>query len=380
MKLSPRVNRVALVAVAGLAIGAGLVAPAEAVGDGPYNIQAVQGSPVSVGSTSCHDVTVTADYVNPLDADYLFSADVQVSHAGRPMPSATVMAEGGSSPDPTLPASSVYGYCPSYGLGTFTLGPSTVTGTSNDGGTSRTFTDSTRGTFLAKRASHTTLAVARPAATPKWVRFTTTVSAYLLGKDQYVRWPAKYVHIQRLAASGWHDVKVVKTSSNGLTRATLYAPNARQWRATTLGTPLAWGSVSGVHATHKAPPPPPVPDSAIRISRVQYDSPGSDQGGNHSLNAEWVRITNNAGRGKNLTGWTLSDRTGHVYHFPAFTLRGGSSATVHTGHGYNNATNLYWRQSWYIWNNTGDRATIRNAHTNIVDRCSWGAGPGSTSC
>src|SRR5215218_5245707 len=32
--------------------------------------------------------------------------------------------------------------------------------------------------------------------------------------------------------------------------------------------------------------------SAIQITKVYYNSPGSDTGSNTSLNAEWVRITN----------------------------------------------------------------------------------------
>jgi hypothetical protein len=33
----------------------------------------------------------------------------------------------------------------------------------------------------------------------------------------------------------------------------------------------------------------------IRLSKVQYDSPGVDDGSNHSLNAEWVQIINTTG-------------------------------------------------------------------------------------
>jgi hypothetical protein len=59
--------------------------------------------------------------------------------------------------------------------------------------------------------------------------------------------------------------------------------------------------------------------AAIRITKVQYDSPGSDYGSNSSLNAEWVKIKNTGGKRKNLDGWTLRDKAGHVYHFTALS-------------------------------------------------------------
>src|SRR3954454_18580098 len=63
--------------------------------------------------------------------------------------------------------------------------------------------------------------------------------------------------------------------------------------------------------------------SPVRISRVQYDSPGSDTGSNSSLDQEWVRITNTGTTKRVLTGWTLRDTSRHVYRFPSFTLGPG---------------------------------------------------------
>ena len=73
--------------------------------------------------------------------------------------------------------------------------------------------------------------------------------------------------------------------------------------------------------------------SPITISGVQYDSPGSDLGGNRSLNAEWVRLTNRGSRATALTGWTLRDRANHVYRFGTFKLGAGKSVVIHTGRG-----------------------------------------------
>src|SRR5512144_2428373 len=96
--------------------------------------------------------------------------------------------------------------------------------------------------------------------------------------------------------------------------------------------------------------------SPVRITYVQYDSPGSDTGSNASLNAEWVRIKNFSNTRKSLAGWTLRDPAGHVYRFGTYRLRAGRSVRIHTGSGTNTRTDRYWHSNWYVWNNTGDKA------------------------
>lgn len=79
---------------------------------------------------------------------------------------------------------------------------------------------------------------------------------------------------------------------------------------------------------------------AVRITRLQYDSPGADTGSNSSRNAEWVRITNNGAKARVLTGWRLRDKPGHVYQFPTFKLKPGKSVRVRTGKGSNTGADL----------------------------------------
>jgi hypothetical protein len=52
--------------------------------------------------------------------------------------------------------------------------------------------------------------------------------------------------------------------------------------------------------------------------------------------------------------------------------------TVHTGNGHNRPGQRYWGQGWYVWNNDGDRATLRTNGFKLIDRCKWG--DGSTGC
>jgi hypothetical protein len=109
----------------------------------------------------------------------------------------------------------------------------------------------------------------------------------------------------------------------------------------------------------------------VKISGAQYDSPGSDGGSNRSLNAEWVRITNNGRRARTLTGWTLRDQAHHVYRFGTFRLGAGKSVVIHTGSGRNTAAHRYWGSDWYIWNNDGDRAVLNNKRGTTVSTRSW---------
>ena len=118
----------------------------------------------------------------------------------------------------------------------------------------------------------------------------------------------------------------------------------------------------------------------VRLGRIQYDSPGTDTRSNRSLNAESVTIVNRGRQARVLTGWTLRDTAGHVFRFPRFTLRPGRSVQVHTGRGRNDGNDLFWRMGNYVWNNTGDRATLRTARGKVVDRCRWGDGPGVKVC
>lgn len=112
---------------------------------------------------------------------------------------------------------------------------------------------------------------------------------------------------------------------------------------------------------------------AVQFTKVYYDSPGSDRGGNASLNGEYVVLKNTTGASIQLQGWTLRDKTGYKYRFPRFTLRAGKSVVVRSGQGTDTGTTLYWGRRWYVWNNTGDTAGLyRGSDLKKIDTCSWG--------
>jgi hypothetical protein len=60
--------------------------------------------------------------------------------------------------------------------------------------------------------------------------------------------------------------------------------------------------------------------AAIRITKIYYNSPGTDTGSNASLNGEWLTIKNMGNRAKQLKGWKIRDVTGNVFRFLSFKL------------------------------------------------------------
>ena len=112
---------------------------------------------------------------------------------------------------------------------------------------------------------------------------------------------------------------------------------------------------------------------SLRFHGAQYDSPGTDNRSNASLNAEWVSLVNTGTKAVNLKGYTIRDKAGKVYTFGSVTIAARNGRIwLHTGSGKNNATNRYWASKNYIWNNNGDTAYLRNAAGKQVDSCTWG--------
>ena len=110
----------------------------------------------------------------------------------------------------------------------------------------------------------------------------------------------------------------------------------------------------------------------VKISDVQYDSPGRDDRTNRSLNREWVDITNTTRRAVNLDGWTLEDEDGRTYTFDHYRLEGRATVRVHTGYGRDTDSDLYQDSRRYIWDNRSDTATLRNDRGRFIDSESWG--------
>lgn len=82
-----------------------------------------------------------------------------------------------------------------------------------------------------------------------------------------------------------------------------------------------------------------------------------------------------------LTNWTVRDAARHIFKFGTYTLGAHSYVKIHTGHGTSTQTDRYWNHSWYIWNNTGDTATLRDGGGGAVDSCHYtGMSAGHVFC
>ncbi|MCO8274854.1 lamin tail domain-containing protein [Actinoplanes sp. TRM 88003] len=123
-------------------------------------------------------------------------------------------------------------------------------------------------------------------------------------------------------------------------------------------------------------------EAPVYFSRIQYDSPGKDTRSNASLNAEWFRLSNSTKKAIQLKGFTVRDASSHVYTFTAYVLNPGKSVVVRTGKGTNGkpaATDRYWGSGNYVWNNTGDTATLRSATGKVINTCKFKKGT-ATNC
>ena len=118
----------------------------------------------------------------------------------------------------------------------------------------------------------------------------------------------------------------------------------------------------------------------VVIWRAYYDSPGSDTGTNTSLNAEYIILKNTSTTTKTITGWTLRDKANYIYKFPTTTIGAGKYLYIRTGKGTNVAGTRYWNRTWYVWNNSGDTAYLRNSAGTLIRSCSWGSGGTYKQC
>jgi hypothetical protein len=102
---------------------------------------------------------------------------------------------------------------------------------------------------------------------------------------------------------------------------------------------------------------------------------------------EWLNMlagVRRAGRRRSstaATGWRVHDRgRDHLYTFGTYTLGAGKTVTIHTGNGSNTARNRYWRLDNYVWNNDGDKATLKKPNGTIIDTCSYSGAGSAVAC
>ena len=86
---------------------------------------------------------------------------------------------------------------------------------------------------------------------------------------------------------------------------------------------------------------------------------------------EYVCFTNRGGARENMTNWTVRDEANHTYTFGSFGLGPGATVRLHTGHGADSATDVYWNRNSAVWNNDGDTVYLHDKVGNLVDSHSY---------
>jgi len=118
--------------------------------------------------------------------------------------------------------------------------------------------------------------------------------------------------------------------------------------------------------------------AAVKIKEIEFNPPGPDTGTNAHINKEYIMFTNTGGTTVMLNHWTVRDADGNVFRFGADDrIPAHADLMIHTGRGSEAALHKYWGLRRYVWDNGGDRATLRRADGSVVDRCRY-SGPGST--
>jgi endonuclease YncB( thermonuclease family) len=111
-------------------------------------------------------------------------------------------------------------------------------------------------------------------------------------------------------------------------------------------------------------------DGVEIVVEINADAPGDD---GQNLNGEWVRFTNAGDDVVDLDGWEVADESAsHRYRFSGLRLDPGSSVTLFSGCGTDDATSRYWCTSGSaVWNNSGDTVFLRDGRGNIVVSLSY---------
>ncbi|NNG38042.1 lamin tail domain-containing protein [Flexivirga sp. ID2601S] len=136
---------------------------------------------------------------------------------------------------------------------------------------------------------------------------------------------------------------------------------------------VAASVVSGLGVATVAPAEAATPP--LKFGRFVFNPAGTDRAGdNAQLNRETIVVTNTTARAIAVAGYRIKDAQNHTYVFPkGYTIGARKSVTVHTGKGRNTATDVYWNQTNYVWNNDrpGDTARLQKPTGAAVTSCGY---------
>lgn len=88
---------------------------------------------------------------------------------------------------------------------------------------------------------------------------------------------------------------------------------------------------------------------------------------------EYVELINESDQVQDISYWTIEDEGAHyTYTFPEFELAPAATVRVWTAGAHSEENDLVWGGSQSVWNNDGDKATLRDGRGNEVDELTCG--------
>jgi hypothetical protein len=94
-------------------------------------------------------------------------------------------------------------------------------------------------------------------------------------------------------------------------------------------------------------------------------SPGGQR--NENVANEYIALTNVGEGTLNLSGATVTDRTGYRFQFPTgSSLNPGETIRVHTGKGEDSETDVYWGKKVKVWEDSNDIITVRSKNGEVL--------------
>ena len=122
---------------------------------------------------------------------------------------------------------------------------------------------------------------------------------------------------------------------------------------------------------------PALASGPVKISKIHYAQKGNN------LNTEYIVFKNTSGSTVQMKGWRIisapSSDNQH-YFFPKTSVAPGSTVTLYTGSGTNAAGKRYWGATSPRWDNSGDKAILKNASGAKVDVCRYAGGGTQQFC
>lgn len=122
---------------------------------------------------------------------------------------------------------------------------------------------------------------------------------------------------------------------------------------------------------------PALASGPVKITKIHYNQTGNN------LNTEYIVFKNTSGSTVNMRGWEIisapSSDNQH-YFFPRTKVAPGSKVTLYTGSGTNSKGRRYWGATSPRWDNSGDKAILKNAGGSTVDSCRYAGGGTQQFC